>query len=344
MRKAQYNLMVLIIGLLLIGLATGCRRGLSPEEFAKKLQVKYVLSGHNAQVLAVAFSKDGKTLVSTDFQGKTFFWDAESGKQKKESSFMGLILYSLSLSPDGKYLAAGGRDQAVILYDGEKMDGTATSFIAHSQWLTGLNFGPENLLATASCLDQDPRAVCLSSEVALWRIGEKNEEIKRFSVDKGMVRAIAISPNGEFVVVGGDSELINLYKVGSGELVRSLSGHTETVNYLSFAGKDSSLLISASQDGTIRYWRMPSGEQVKMINAHPGGVFAMAVSSDGKIIASGGADKVVRLWLRRKGEQLREFAGLEGNVSALDFSPDGKKIAVGLSDNNILILTISEQR
>jgi len=344
MRKAQYHLIVLLIGLLLIGLSAGCRRGLSPEEFAQKLQVKYVLRAHNAQVLAVAFSKDGKTLVSTDFQGKTIFWDTESGKQKKETSFQGLILYSLSLSPDGKYLSAGGRDQAVILYDGKKMDGTATSFVAHSQWLTGLNFGPENLLATASCLDQDPRAVCVSSEVALWRIGEKNEELKRFSVDKGMVRAIAISPNGKFLAVGGDSRLINLYKVETGEQIRTLAGHTDTVNYLSFAGKDSSLLISSSQDGTIRYWEVPGGKQLKMINAHSGGVFAMAVSPDGRLMASGGVDKTIRLWGRRKGEQLREFIGVEGNVSAISFSPDGKKIAVGLSDNNVLILTVPEQR
>jgi len=69
-----------------------------------------------------------------------------------------------------------------------------------------------------------------------------------------LVTSVAFSPDGRLLASGSwGGTIIRLWDVASGQLVRTLEGHTSRVHSVAFA-PDGHLLASGSGDGTIRLW------------------------------------------------------------------------------------------
>src|SRR5260370_39120777 len=72
-----------------------------------------VLKGHTEAVYGIAFTPDGKQLVTASFDKTLKVWDAATGKELKSfggpQGHQGLVL-SVAVSPDGQSFASGGAD------------------------------------------------------------------------------------------------------------------------------------------------------------------------------------------------------------------------------------------
>ncbi len=134
----------------------------------------------------------------------------------------------------------------------------------------------------------------------------------------------AFSPDGRFVLAGGDSSTLRLYEVKSGKVVRELVGQTGYTQQAVFtpSGKQA---LSASSDGTIRLWDLATGKELRRFSGHKGGVSSVDLTPDGKQAVSGGADKTLRLWEVATGKEVRTFEGHKDGCMGI-FSPDGKQI------------------
>ena len=91
--------------------------------------------------------------------------------------------------------------------------------------------------------------------------------------------------------------------------------------------KDSSQLITAGQDGVIRFWDVETGNLVRVLMGHDGEVITLAWSSDRKTLASGSSDKTVRLWDPVTGKVTNILRGSTAAVSHLAWSPDSMMLA-----------------
>jgi len=109
---------------------------------------------------------------------------------------------------------------------------------------------------------------------------------------------------------------------------------------------DKKTAATGGDDGSIKFWDLPSGILSRSIRAHIGGVGALAFSPDGQILASGGGDRRVRLWNIRTGQVEKTLEGHETRINCLAFSLDGELLASGsgsyadtgtVSDNTIRI-------
>ena len=74
-----------------------------------------------------------------------------------------------------------------------------------------------------------------------------------------------------------------------------MQGHTDNVHSLAFS-PDGKLLVSGSQDGTVKLWDAVKGQEIATLGQHEGPVNAVAFSPDGQVVASAGYDKKVSLW------------------------------------------------
>jgi histone-binding protein RBBP4 len=82
-----------------------------------------------------------------------------------------------------------------------------------------------------------------------------------------------------------------------------ISGHTGTVEGVSFCGQDRNLICSGGRDSKMLVWDLRSGIRAISVvrEAHAGDVNSVDFGgTDGRMIASGGSDAHVRVWDHRK--------------------------------------------
>ncbi len=118
------------------------------------------LRGHTADVTAVAFLPDGRSLLSGSMDGTVRLWDMNSGKELRRLEHRGGV-YDVALSPDGRRaLSAGFGDRTVRLWDLSD-GGELHAFTGHVGAVLGVAFSPDGRRALSS----DSQCT-----VRLWRL------------------------------------------------------------------------------------------------------------------------------------------------------------------------------
>ena len=97
---------------------------------------------------------------------------------------------------------------------------------------------------------------------------------------------------------------IKIWNLGSGRLLRTLTGHSDWVRSVAIS-PDGQLLASGSSDKTIKIWNLGSGRLLRTLTGHSDPVGSVAFSPDGQLLASGGgcwslicdkSDNDIRIW------------------------------------------------
>jgi WD40 repeat protein/serine/threonine protein kinase len=102
----------------------------------------YALGGHTKPVWAVAWSPDGKTVISGGQDLFARFWDVESGKTVSVKPLSTYWVHPLAVSPDGKVLAYNGRMCEIRFLEGES-DDEAHSLYGHASDVLRIDWSPD---------------------------------------------------------------------------------------------------------------------------------------------------------------------------------------------------------
>ncbi len=153
-----------------------------------------------------------------------------------------------------------------------------------------------------------------------------------------MVRALAFSPDGKWLVAGGGlparSGEIKIWDVQTHQLIRTMSGHQDCI-YSVAVSPDGKLIASSSYDKLIKLWEADTGKELRTLKDHIDAVFAVTFSPDGKRLASGAADRTIKIWDVATGQRLFTLSEPLDGISSVAFRPSGDQLAAAGADKLI---------
>ena len=246
---------------------------------------------------------------------------------------------SIAFDPTGRWLASGGDDKTVTIWDFNAMR-IALQLRGHTNSVMSVAFSPDGKFVASGSKDQTVRVWSASTGQVLQTISEQSE-----------VRSVVFSPDGHLLAGGDAGGNITLWEVPSGSPQRVLRGHFAMVNALAFS-PDGKTLASASDDKTIRLWDVQTGGLFQLVAGHAEPVRAVEFSPDGERLASGSANPArlfhgtLKFWEASTGREV-SAPPLQSGVSSLAYRPDGRALAIAHREQglwNIEVIDLGDGR
>jgi WD40 repeat protein/serine/threonine protein kinase/DNA-binding SARP family transcriptional activator len=250
------------------------------------------LAGHTGEVLAVAYSPNGRLVATGSADGTARLWNAVTGDPVHVLRVHRGGVFATRFSADGTRLATLGADRAVRVWDvrpGRKLQsfpGAHQRTDAGVAWGEGVAFVGRDRIA-----------------VSPWARGSAHSPVvaKVFDISSGNLVAVVKDPAGATEIVDLD------------------------------VSPDGTLLVAGSADnGQLQLYRLPSGRQLDVVDAHGATVLDVEFSRDGRRVATGGVDGLAKIWDVVSHGKLSEALTLRGHtnpVGSVSFNRTGIRLA-----------------
>lgn len=174
----------------------------------------------------------------------------------------------------------------------------------------------------------------LSGVMAGQLMADINPVIGLFLGYSRAVNTVALSANGRHALSGGQDNVLRLWDIPTGLLLRTFDAQASRINAVAFS-PDGYQILSGGGDKLIRIWAVTTGQAVRTLEGHAGAVLSGAFSPDGKRALSASADKTIKLWDVETGDLLRTFEGHSDEVLSVAFSSDGHKALSASKDKTL---------
>jgi WD40 repeat protein len=227
---------------------------------------------------------------------------------------------AVALAPDGRRLATGGIDGAVVLWQVGR--GAERELPDHpAEAVLCLAFAPDGAALAAGSLD---------ATVRLWDVttGQKRATLRGHWAS---VQCLAFAPDGKTLATGSADRTIRLWDLPSGRMKASPLEHPTPVSAVGFA-PDGRTLASGCAGGQVKLWDLADGqgrERSAGVRIHRGMVRCVAFAPDGSLVASGTNDGIM-LWDVATGQERAAVPTAHPFIQAAVFAPEGRTLIVAM--------------
>lgn len=310
-----------LVAILILGLPS-----VEAQDEAKMPEAVATLKGHSDWVYSVAFSSDGKYVVTGSFDSTLKLWETATGKEIK--TFGGAAghqkqVLTVAVSPDGLSIASGSADNTLKIWDVPSL--TPLRSLTQADSVNAVALSPDgSKLAVAS----------KDGTVQVWNPADFKKPLLVLTGHGGSVTGVAFSANGQFLASSGADKTVRFWNAANGQLIAAIGAHTASANAVLF-NPNNTAAYSVGDDGLLKFWQVPPPGP-RPLPAHSGAVTCLSLSGDGNTLLSGGADKAVRITQLAAAKEIRVFTGATGNITSVALSSKADVVAAGTSDSRLL--------
>jgi WD40 repeat protein len=286
--------------------------------------------GHPQQVTAVAFSPDGRRLVTA--AGTIRSWDAETGRliHNFEDSFRSSAV--LAVSSDGLRVVAGSDDAFAREWDvasGRKV----------REYVSDLAGGP----ITAAAFSPDRRLLATAhgdGAIRIWN-AETAEPLRDVIGHRQPVGTLAFSPDGGRLLSSATDGSVSSWDIASGRLMRA---HEHSGTSVLALWTDWTRARTCCNDAVVAFDLVVGGASTRA-GALPANSTAAAFSRDGSLLVIAARDGTLRLVAAESGQLTRTFnPPAATTILSIGLSPDGKHVVAAENGSRVQVWDISAAR
>jgi WD40 repeat protein len=147
---------------------------------------------------------------------------------------------------------------------------------------------------------------------------------------------VSISPDGEWIAVGGNAGKVIIVDAGDGTVARELQGGPSSVYEIAWT-RDSRMIAASGSGGSIHLWSMADGSKLHESRAMTLDCWGLAFSPDGKRLAATGYDFTLRLFDVGTMQEVLRFRDLPGIGFDVHWSADGSRIIHTDTDGRVTV-------
>ena len=319
-------------------IATGFYNSIRLWDVATGKEVRQLKMHGSWLIPDLAFSADGKRLVSGSRDHTVILWDLATGKPLHHFEGHQGPVMCLAFSPDDKRLASGGSEDGTLLVWDVATAKRLHRCPGHDSWVLCVAFSPDGkTIATGEGSNGTGDTEC---QIRLWD-ASGGRLMRQFFGHLNSVQSLAYSPDGRTLASSGWDARVRLWEAESGKRLRQIRG-PDTRKCVTFAPDGKSLLVADTYGGGLTLFAPETGAAVRSFGETgsqkrraplaaflPGGKSVATV----EVLSNRGEESgALCVWDATDGHLVRSFnltVGGFGGGSAYALSPDGKMLAVG---------------
>lgn len=228
-------------------------------------------------------------------------------------------------------IAQGQAEQAQATAERQSLEGRSQFWAISSQRLLA-NGDP--LLALSLALEANSISnPSLFARRALSEVAYDARIRHVISAHTSIIWDVDVDPDGTSVLTVSDDELVKLWDISTGTLIRDYRSEFGIASAVSF-NKDGTRFVAGYDSGTIVLWDVESGKQLMLFDGHEDRITDLQYSPHDLGLFSSSADGSLMLWDNSSGFMLHQYSGHQSGISAMAVSSDGARLLSSACDDN----------
>jgi len=304
----------------------------TPGSKPGKASTKKLLKGHINKVTCCHFSGDSRHAVSGSLDGKLIVWDCWTGNKIQVIPLRSAWVMTAVFSPSGSFVACGGMDNMLTMYDLNNRDGNGMAKMVRE--ITGY----EGFLSSARFIDDDS-VVTGSGDMKIMQFkvstGQKMLDLEGHNGD---VAALSLNPKDQnLFVTGSVDRTARLWDLRKPGCVQTFWGHEADVNSVS-VHPSGVTFVTCSEDKTVRLWDIRGDQEVCQYKPPtPNSSFtSVGISLSGRLLLASSDDSSIHMW-DVTGTHVGNLTGHDNRITQIAVAPAGFAIASSSWDNTVRV-------
>lgn len=276
------------------------------------------LRGHSADVLGVAVTPDGRSIVSAG-DSTLRIWDSSTGQEAARWQAHALGASCVAVSAEGDRLLSGGTEGTVKLWD------LATHALVR-QFEAG-----SPVTAVALSGDGTRGLAGTGDGLALLLNLTDGTAVPTGPPHRGFIRSVAFTRDGRWALAGGFDGATTVWDPASGTTAATLDAGHGPIGAMTELTDGT--VAASSVDGSVVVWDLTSGEALRTVQAHDGPIGALTVLDDGRVV-TGSGDKTLRVMRLQTSAEARP-PGHTGAITGLALNDEATAVFSGSEDRTV---------